>query len=307
MQVKLSWDEQLTNNTTEIHDFNWARHFSKVNRKALDQVDKDGNPLIYKVGIKQSNDNVSQSAIDTLIYTATNGYVTARAVKAWHRARLKMLKREGVSLKQLSPYSRQLRFPLVQGTPNYDSRLNRGEWTNTKISVESPLDSATGTGYLRAADIVDTYTLTLCGDHVKETSTVGEQKYTSVGIIASWLNARRKTVGTSVDGSDEEAIDHETNPLYNLLSGTMASEEVLEIVEESQKEEPPYSPTDDEHRDMQFQGSMYSSQHQADYTIIECPAGLMRAVITDQNADGGGSAPQVRWEIELLDVYPMSA
>jgi hypothetical protein len=307
MQTKLLWNENISIGATETYEFNWASHFSALNRKALDQVDSKGNALIYRVGIKQSNgDSTSQSAIDTDINTASNGYVTARAVKAWHRARLKMLSREGIGLKQLSPYSRQLRFPLTD-SDSYSGELNSGEWTNTAIAVEAPQDGDSTTA-VESDDLVDTYTLTLTGDHVAESAEAGETQYTSVGIIEAWLNARRRTAGTSVDGSDEVSINHETNPLYNLMSGSMASEEVLEIVQDSQKEEPPYSPTSTVHSGLVAQGRLYSSQHQSDYTIVNCPAGLMQAVITDQNPIASGSADaKVRWEVELLDVYPMKA
>lgn len=306
MQTKLLWKETISHASSETLHFNWPRHFSALNRKSLDQVDSKGNPLVYRVGIKQSNgDAGSQTAIDTVVSTASNGYVTARAVKAWHRARLKMLSREGVSLKQLSPYARQLRFPMTT-SDNYSAELNRGEWTNTKLSVEAPLD-ATGTTDLQAQDIIDTYELTLTGASVSESTSKGNQKYTTVGIIDAWLDARRTTAGTAADGSDEEAIDHSANPLYNILSGSMASEQVLEIVEEMQKEEPPYSQVNTEHRDPVDQGRLYSSQHTADYTIVDCPAGLMQATITDQDPDGGSTAPIVQWEVELLDVFPMKA
>jgi hypothetical protein len=307
MQTKLLWSESIANAATETYEFNWARHFSALNRKALDQVDAKGNALIYRVGIKQSNGDVtSQSAIDTDIKTASNGYVTARAVKAWHRARLKMLSREGIGLKQLSPYTRQLRFPLT-ASDDYSGELNAGEWTHTAIAVEAPQDGDS-TDAVESDDLVDTYTLTLTGDHVAESAEAGETQYTSVGIIEAWLNARRRTAGIAVDGSDEVSINHETNPLYNLMSGSMASEEVLEIVEDSQKEEPPYSGTSTVHSGLVAQGRLYSSQHAADYTIVDCPAGLMHAAITDQNPDGdSGTAAAVRWEVELLDVYPMKA
>ena len=306
MQTKLTWDENIANGATETYEFNWARTFSNLNRKSLDQVDPKGNALIYRVGIKQSNgDSTSQSAIDTDINTATNGYATARAVKAWHRARLKMLSREGIGLKQLSPYARQLRFPLT-ASDSYSGELHSGEWTNTAIAVEAPQDGDSTTA-VESDDLVDTYTLTLTGDHVAESAEAGETQYTSVGIIAAWLGARRRTVGPEIDGSDEATIDHEKNPLYNLMSGSMASEEVLEIVQDSQKEEPPYSPVDSTYYGLVAQGRLYSSQHAADYTIVDCPAGLMQAVITDQDPSDGSTLAKVRWEVELLDVYPMKA
>jgi hypothetical protein len=299
-------DEIITNDSTEVHTFNWAKIFSALNRKSLDQVDAKGNPLVYRVAIKQSvGDATSQSAINTILSTASNGYVTARAVKAWHRARLKMLSREGISLKQLSPYRRQLRFPLTV-SDSYSVELSQGEWTNTSIAVEAPQDGGVTTA-VGSDDLVDSYTLTLCGPSVAESAAAGETKYSTVGIIDSWLNARRDTTGTANDGTDEPRINHELNPLYNLMSGSMASEEVLEIVEDAQKEEPPYSNVASVFTGIVPQARLYCSQHTADTAVVDCPAGLMSASITDQDPAAGDVAAVVHWDIELIDVFPMKA
>lgn len=304
MQNRVLWSELIDESDalSETHDFNFARIFSNYNRKNLDQVDQNGNCLVYTVGIKQRSTGVSGAlAIQTDISTASNGYVTARAVKAWHRAWRKMLRREGVSVKQLGKYGKTLRFPLTV-SDSYDNTLITGEWTDTKIAVESPQDTSSTTA-LESDDMVDTYGLTLTGDSVKETAEAGETQYSTVGIIDSWLATRRKP---RADSPADDTIDHETNPLYNILSGSMASEEVLEIVENMQIEEPPYTP--DAHDGLFAQGRLYSSSQSGDYTVVQCPAGLMRAVVTSLNSDASTSTDvTVNWEIELLDVSPMVA
>ena len=296
MQTRLAWKELVADDTTETHEFNWARHFSAINRKSLDQVDAKGNALVYRVALKQSASGHDQSDITTVINTASNTYVTARAVKAWHRARMKMLKREGISMKQLGKYDRTLKFPLTT-SDSYENALNAGSWDNTTFAVESPLD-ADGTTALQAVHVIDGYTLTLTGASVAESSAAGEQKYTTVGINDSWLAARRNPAGTG--SSDEPSIDHESNPLYNIISGSIASEEVLEIVQASQNSDPPYSSSS--FNGLFFAGKLYSSQHQVDRIVVDCPAGLMQAVVTN-GATGGDS--YVEWDVELIDVFPM--
>jgi hypothetical protein len=209
---------------------------------------------------------------------------------------MKMLKREGISMKQLGKYDRTLKFPLTV-SDSYENALNEGDWELTTFAVESPLD-ADGSTDVKAEDLVDSYTLTLTGASVAETSAVGEQMYTTVGINDSWLAARRDPAGTG--GSDQPSINHELNPLYNILSGSMASEEVLEIVETSQNADPPYLSSD--FNGLFFAGKLYSSQHQVDRTVIDCPAGLMQAVVTN---GATGEDAKVEWDVELIDVFPM--
>ena len=141
MHTRLTWKEQIPDENTETHEFNWARHFSKINRKHMDQVDSKGNALVYRVAIKQSASGADQSDITSVINTASNTYVTARAVKAWHRARVKMLQRDGISMKQLGKYDRTLKFPLTT-TDSYNNSLNEGSWEDTKFAVETPLDAS---------------------------------------------------------------------------------------------------------------------------------------------------------------------
>lgn len=290
--------------TTEYYHFNWARVFSKVNRRALPQVDEKGNALNYIVAIKQTSPaHIGNSQMTTVISTANQGYVTKAAIKAWDRARKKMLRREGISLKSLGPYSRNLRFQLEDGTEYHPAELVSGEWTNTKFAVEAPLDDDNTSAEIDAEDLVDSYTLTLCDASVKETAEEGETKYTTVGIIDSWLAARRSR---SDFVSTDTGIDHETNPLYNILSGTQASEEVLEIVDDAMKEEAPYGTGNSSWYGLFHGGRLDSAVNVVDSTIVTCPAGLMKATFTSSDSDGNTSTDAtVAWDIELLDIVPM--
>ncbi len=289
--------------TTEFYHFNWARIFSAVNRRHCPMVDEKGNALNYIVAIKQTSPvHIGNSQMTTTIETANQGYVTKAAIKAWDRARKKMLRREGISLKSLGPYSRNLRFQLEDGT-EYTPTMEGGEWTNTKFAVEAPLDSANTSAELDAEDLIDDYSLTLCDASVVESAEEGETKYTTVGIIDSWVAARRSR---SDFVSTDTAIDHDNNPLYNILSGSMASEEVLEIVEDAQKEEAPYSTSAATWRGLFHGGRLDSAVNVVDSTIVTCPAGLMKATFVSSDSDGNTSTNStVAWDVELLDVVPM--
>jgi len=309
MQTRVVWDETIdeSSSLSETKYFNWAQIFSSQNRRYLPQVDEKGNAFNYIVAIKQSSpDHTGNSQVKTTISTANGGYVTKAAIKAWHRARVKMLRREGLSLKSVGPYMRSLRFGLNVsngGGGTSESELADGEWTVTRIAAETAMDSADASDPLEADNIIDDYTLTLCDDSVATGSAEGGgTKYTTVGIIASWLDSRRSKADFI---SADTAIDHEANPLYNLLSGSLASEEVLEIVQDNQAEEPPYG-DDSKWDDLFPQAELVSAVNAHDSTIVTCPAGLMQAVVTSVNTDDNTATDSsITWTVELLDIVPM--
>lgn len=290
--------------TSEFYHFNWAHIFSTVNRRYCPQVDEKGNALNYILAIKQTSPaHTGNSQMTTTIETANQGYVTKAAIKAWDRARKKMLRREGISMKSLGPYSRNLRFQLEDGTEYHPAELRAGEWTKTKFAVEAPLDSDNTSAEIDAEDLIDDYSLTLCDASDVETAEEGETKYTTVGIIDSWVAARRSR---SDFVSTDTAIAHDNNPLYNILSGSMASEEVLEIVEDAQKEEAPYGTDATTWRALFHAGRLDSAVNVVDSTIVTCPAGLMKATFVSSDSDGSATTnATVAWDVELLDVVPM--
>ena len=213
--------------------------------------------------------------IETIVQTAPNNYVTKSAVKAWHRARIKMLERQGISLKQLSPYTRHLHVGWDSDfTPDAQNELYSGDVDNTQFAVEAQLDEDDTTA-LTSAMLVDNYTLTLLGDHVTTNTSGQPTKYSTVGVNKAWLDARRQPVRTATANegtSDLETIDHETNPLYELMSGSSIAEEVSEIVQEDQIKAPPWS--NDDHYDPMTQGYMYTAVNSGvSECIVEAPWG----------------------------------
>ena len=172
---------------------------------------------------------------------------------------------------------------------------------NTQFAVEAQLDEDDTTA-LTSAMLVDNYTLTLLGDHVTTNTSGQPTKYSTVGVNKAWLDARRQPVRTATANegtSDLETIDHETNPLYELMSGSSIAEEVSEIVQEDQIKAPPWS--NDDHYDPMTQGYMYTAVNSGvSECIVEAPLGLIQLNVNELRA--GGTA---RYTFEVLDIYDM--
>lgn len=287
--------EALSSGATDTFVVNSARSMSKINRKYMPMVDERGNAQLYTLAIKFNTPAKAAGVIST----ASNGYATKQAVKAWHKAWRRRLQRAGVSVKDLGKYGKCLRFPLT-ASDNYHNGLHTGEWTNTVIVSEAQLDSAQG-NTVEAQDLVDEYTLTLVGDSVSE-QTAETLKYTSVGIIKSWVQARKPVQGAAGGAvPDEFTIGHEDNPLRYLNAASLTSEEQLEVVEDMQKELPPWSDAADNHSSLMEQAFFYTNTNLAGEVVIEAPCGLWQYAITDLS----GSSATYDWECRVLAIRDM--
>lgn len=280
------------------------RAMSKLNRKQYHQVDAKGNAQVYLIRITQTSTNaVDNSECRTFIRTAPNNYVTKAAVKAWHRARIEMLERQGISLKQLSPYTRHLRMGWVAGesSTNLLGSLYSGTIENSDFAVEAQLDESDGTA-LTSAMLVDTYQLSLLGDH-QTTNSAGEPtKYSKVGCNKAWLDARRQPVRTQTadeTSAEGETIDHETNPLYEILAGSSIAEEVSEIVQADQLKQPPW--VNDHHYDHMTSGVLFTAVNSGTAEcIVEAPLGMLEITINELR-----SGCDATLTFEVLDIYDM--
>lgn len=94
-------------------------------------------------------------------------------------------------------------------------------------------------------------------------------------------------------------IAHETNPLYEVLSGDNTAEELSEVVEDDQLVAPPWS--NDDHYDAMAQGSLFTAVNSGTAEcVFEAPLGLF--VLDPDELRSGCTAT---WSIEVLDVYDM--
>ena len=143
--------------TTNV--YNLPKLMSSINRKQYHNVDLQGNAQLYTVAIKSYGTKLS-----TLASAAPDTYVTKRAVKAWHDARVEMFKRAGFKLSDLTAYARTLRPYLhvnhennttkeldqaissdaistddgVTGGPKITPGFKGSEWTYSRAAVSTP-------------------------------------------------------------------------------------------------------------------------------------------------------------------------
>ena len=315
MHTKISWGETITDEATEGHYFDLAQVFSHYNRKQYHQVDGKGNAQTYLVKITQSSHSgADQGDVRSILSTAPNTYVTKQAVKAWHKARVAMYSRIGVKMKSLSPYTRNLRMAMVNSVISGteadslpSSGTTNGELTSgvpelSTIVQAGQFDEA-NTGSLTGDDMVDTYTLTLLGDHVTQ-QTAETTKYTTVGVNQAWLDSRR-TPYTLSDASVETgmsatSIQHGENPLFEVRAFSGIAEEVAAVAQDEQIQEPPWENATQ--TGLVDCAVMYTANNSTQEVILEVPCGLMFASIKDLRST---NAVTVNWTIELLDIYDM--
>ena len=139
-------------------------------KKQYHQVDSKGNAQVYLLKITQASYSGSdQGDVRSTLSTAPNTYVTKQAVKAWHKARTAMFSKAGIKMKTLSPYMRNLRMELDASAPaggTTPADLSAGQSELSTLVNAGQFDES-NTGAVTGDDLVDSYTLTLLGDHVK--------------------------------------------------------------------------------------------------------------------------------------------
>ena len=232
----------ITESTSQTDKlFNAAHVYSSLNRKMIAPVDGKGTAQAFALNVKV----YSEAACTATFETASNSYVTKQAVKAWFRVWASKMKDAGVSMKDLGPYGRVFKPRLNASDSLLGSaaEVGRGEWNYSDI-VTVPSSSNSNVG-IEADDLNDQYKLALLG-----TSTVagtgGETvKYTTVGMINSWLGSRKQSIGA--DGSSsvpEDLVFDEDNPLLLARGGNLASAMMLDEIRDLQKDEPPYDEQD---------------------------------------------------------------
>lgn len=205
-------------------------------------VDSQGNAQAFALNIKVYSDGGNTATFKT----ASNSYVTKQAVKSWYRVWLSKLREAGVSLKDLGPYGRVFKPRLNASDSSFGSagEAGRGTWNYTDMVTVAP---GAGSANPSGNDLSDLYTLHLLGSTVQSAED-DTRRYTSVGMIESWLGSRKKPLGaddnTGGDTIDEDLVFDQDNPLLLARGGNAASERMLDEVREMQKEEPPYTESD---------------------------------------------------------------
>ena len=257
--------------------FNAAHVYSTLNRKMIAPVDNAGNCQGFALNVKVYSDAANTATFET----ASNSYVTKQAVKQWFRAWRASILAAGTSFKDLGPYGRVFK-PRLQASETLlgsGTEIGRGEWNYSDMVVTASVDPSS-TAALEANDLNDQYLLHITGSTVAQTGTGDEtKKFTSVGMIESWLGSRKGPAGaesgTSVPASLQ--IDQD-NPLQLARGNRVSSELMLDEIRDLQVDEPPY-----DHLNLAglyTQAIVKTNEHLMAECDIVAPCGLVKVTTT---------------------------
>lgn len=260
--------------TNEV--YNAAHVFSRMNRKMIHPVDAQGNAQAFALNVKV----ISSAANTVTLRTASNSYVTKQAVKAWFRVWKKSLSDSGYSLKDLGPYGRVFKPRLEASETLFGGPSSHtGEWNYTDIITNAPSNQSTD--QVESIDLVDSYTLSLCGDTTAESGGSETVKFTNVGMIDSWLGSRKKYAGAdNTDSSEvqEDLVFDADNPLLLARGREVAGTMLLNEIRDTQKDEPPY--VDAEYSSLFTQDVVQTDANQTGISDIVAPLGLVKVTTT---------------------------
>lgn len=298
--------------------FNAPKLMSSANRKEYMAVDMSGNAQLYTIGMR-----IFGTKARGIITAAPNVYTTAKAIKAFHEAREEMYSRAGIKLKELG-YGKSLR-PYLDvahntGAAGYEIDSESGslsphfqgqEWTYSRAAVSTPIEESGSTG-AQGFDLVDTYAFTILGNSVTEDTTAedpdasgsgaDQDSFVTVGMVAEWLDSfKRKATHSETTSGIAPTIDPD-NALLQLMSQQGADkEEVLEIAEDSMKEQRPWDLSGAAYTSAVNCGYTDTNLNGADYIVFKAPCGLFN--LTLQN-DSSGTETIIS-QFDVLDIEDM--
>ena len=232
--------------------FNLARDLSWMNSKNHEHSDRDGHVLGYICDIK-----IHGSVANTIsTVSAPNSWKMRNSFRKWHAYREMMFTEAGVSESEMGRYGKTIRPYLdqnmkagvikdpagwdISGTPPAQTQ----EWTYTEIA--SAPGFGTGAAGTNTGDIVDTYDLHICGPNTVDVTTpdTDADYYSAVGMIHSYNQDRQEQPLFDLADSSQ-FIAGQNNPLALLKQGgSVSGGEVMDIVEDQEREAPPYDITD---------------------------------------------------------------
>lgn len=318
---------------------NLVSDYAALNRKNMRHTDNKGYPLSYVVEVEAIGETANAHTVE--IFTAPETWVLKNAVRKWHAARNMMLERVG-QLGQIGEYGKTIRPYLSVNhatlgidarptlgklnyettytgggdTPSYseatsaalvDTGMNKGEWTYTQIA-------ATADGEEGAYAQTDRYGLVLTGDHSTDDGEAGNTHlYTHVSMMRSYLESRRNA-SSIIQGTDGGGtIQAEPNPLVNLMADSASVGEMKEIVQDIQREKPPYdafSATDSNALAANDALDLVSkcllsttTSYLKDKEVIRVPMGLLHVRASASGAVGAADAktPGIRFRLLGID------
>lgn len=320
MHTNLYGAEYLDAGETLNRVYNVPKLMSSANRREYKAVDNQGNAQLYTIGMR-----VFGTEIEAVPFTAPNTYVTRRAVKAWHDARVLMYKRAGISMKSLG-YGRSLRPYLSVAHENgqvteidTESDLvgtdasgiypafTGDEWTYSRAAVAVPAEEGAADGN-QQKDFVDTYSFTLCDASVAEdasSSTTNsnvasdQDSFVSIGMLKEWIGSFTKKRSTA--GAPAHQIDDD-NALLQLMSQQGSDkEEVLELAQTGQDEGRPWDLGGSTHYSAIAQNYARGTNGESGYVIFQAPCGLFNLTLQNDHS----AAENIKFTFDVLDIQDM--
>jgi hypothetical protein len=292
MQTKFQITESGT--TESGNEVDLARLFSHYNRKYIPMVDKKGNAQMFH--IKLSVNNGTTNPMTCTASTASTGYATKQAVRAWHRVWRSRFKDAGISMKELGKYGQNLRLELTAADSalgSGNSETGSGEWTLSEVIAEAgAVPGASGTAP-ESGDLTNSYTLHLTGDHTANGDQSETYQWSKVGAIKSWLESRRSAVGPGGGDVPAGQIIEQSNPLIAARYDSTASQDLIEEVREFQAEEAPYSEAT--HYGLFSQALFNVAPSDTAVRMLSVPCGLLQLSFTQA----------CTFEFELLGITDM--
>jgi len=317
---------------------NLVKDYAALNRKNMRHTDNKGYPLCYVVEVEAIGD--PGQALEVEIFTAPETWVLKNAVRKWHMARNQMLERVE-ALGRVGEYAKTIRPYLTiahaehgdirpaLGRANHTSTLvnagtstqtessqaavsertmSGGEWTYTQIAATA--DSESG-----VASFGDAYELVLTGDHNSDdgSDSGNVRSFTHVSMMRSYLESRRNASSIIQTAEGGGTIQAEPNPLVNLMSDSVSVGEVKEIVQDLQREKPPYEAFSTASNNalsgndaLDLVTSCFlstSTSYLKDKEVIRIPMGLFHARTTASAAisDSNAIVPGLRFRLLGID------
>lgn len=325
MKTDILVQAEVNNGTTTSVVLNLPKILSSYNRRGMNNVDDRGNAQLYTVSATLVGANANGS-----ILAAPNCYVTKRAVKDWHNAWTRRLRKAGISRDDLGPYMKYLRPYLhrghassgesatysgvtaiteldtevldVGGSPAVDHAIvppwTGEEWTYTQIVNTAAADPGTDAN-LSTSELVDEYVLTLCDIDVEQADD-DSRVLATAGMISSWLGSftQRPTpteAETLIDPSNEQ-----DNALMALRDSDLSSGELLDMAQTAVQEKAPWDRDGSSYYTARVTGGVMAARSGSSNTIIaEVPCGLMQLNL--DNDDNGAQIVYVNLEVLSIE------
>lgn len=311
----------VTNGTTTKVILNLPKILSSYNRRGMNNVDASGNAQLYTVSASLIGANANAICV-----AAPNTYATKRAVKDWHKAWVRRLRKAGIKRDDLGSYMKFLRPYLdrahyssatstsisgVTAVTELDEevitwdgssgvkeallqRWTGEEWSHTEVVYTNPYEGGDGTA-VTAGNAVGEHALTLCDVDV-ESYDGRVRDLTTAGMIYSWLGSFTQRPTPTEAETLIDPTNQEDNALMALRDSDASSGELLEMAHEAVQEKAPWDRDGDSYYQTQNTGGIMAARSGNSNTVIaEVPCGLLQLNI--ENDDNGTQLVYVNLEV----------